>query len=111
MITGLGGKELSFMEQTSNGVTNGGPAVQRDVVACLYYCQVVVVEGGDRADHHATADDTIRRTRFNGEAQWQERDGVEGIVGHRGGAKRGWQGGEWMGDGGVAWEIEAELGT
>ena len=80
------------MEQTSDGVADGGQAVQRDVVACLRYCQVIVVERRDRANHHAAADDTVHRTRLDGEARRQERDRVEGIVGHCSGAERRWQG-------------------
>lgn len=79
------------MKQTSDGMADDGAAMQRNVMDGLRNGQEVVVERRNRPDHHATADNSIRRALFDGESGREEWHRIEGEVRHGGGGADGEQ--------------------
>lgn len=100
-ITRFSGEELRFMKQTFNCVVDCRPLVQcrgTNRLASAHYICEVMVERGDRVDHHASTHQSIRRPWFNRKSRRDEGHGVQGVVRHccgQSGRSRwdlGWQG-------------------
>ena len=91
MIADLSSEDLSFLEQSLDPLTDGRTTVEVNILARLRNRQIIMVEWRDRANHHPTADDAVRRAWFDGEARRQEWHRVEWIVRHDDQRGGGWQ--------------------